>query len=115
MKVQATQLGYHDHRRRRPGDVFVLRPIKAADGKIITPEQQFSKNWMKKVDPSTPEFSQPKPEIRPGNMDAVIESQPQHKSIEQHQAEAALAASKADNPETEAPTGQASSGDEDLI
>lgn len=119
MKVEATQLGYHDHRRRRPGDIFVLRPIKKANGEIITPEQQFSKNWMKKViDPSVKEVNTPKIPIAPGNLDAVRErEQPQHKSIEQHQAEAAAAKQEEKAPEEESVTtgGPASSGDEDLI
>lgn len=110
MKVQATQLGYHDHRRRRPGDVFVLRPIKKTDGTIITAEQQFSKTWMEKVNDSTPEISRPKTIIAPGTLSEVEErNQAKHKTIEQHQSEAAAANS--DNQ----PQAQASSGDEDLI
>lgn len=115
MKVTATQVGFHDHRRRYPGDIFVLRSYKKADGTIITPEQQFSKNWMKKVDPSVPEVSNPKTPIMPSTLHEVeARNQAKHKTIEQHQAEAAAAAN-ADKPETESPTGQSSSGDEDLI
>lgn len=59
MKVQAMQLGYYQHKRRREGDVFTLVPIKSKqrDPKtgemkeiVITPEQQFSKKWMKNLD-----------------------------------------------------------------
>lgn len=114
MKVKATQLGYHDHRRRRPGDVFVLRPIEKADGKIITPEQQFSKKWMEKVGESVPELNQKKPEIRPGNIDAVHDSQPKHSSLAQIQAESA--GSQKDASEEKAPAlASQSSGDQDLI
>lgn len=43
VKVQATDMGYYDHVRRRPGDVFV---IDAAD---------FSPKWMVRVEATTPE------------------------------------------------------------
>jgi hypothetical protein len=69
MKVRAIRLGYYAHKRRPEGSVFILeplkriRPVKDSDGKptgemkeiVISPEQQFSKNWMEKVDPETPE------------------------------------------------------------
>jgi len=44
IRVRATQLGYYDHVRRRPGDVFTIRS-----------EQEFASVWMEKVDPRTPE------------------------------------------------------------
>lgn len=58
MKVRATQKGYYDLIRRYPGDEFQLREIKGLkedkDGNRVpytwTPEQQFSKKWMEKVD-----------------------------------------------------------------
>ena len=37
--VEATALGYYDHIRRRPGDVFAIR------------KRDFSKRWMKKAHP----------------------------------------------------------------
>lgn len=43
LKVRATQLGYYDHVRRRPGDVFVVDA------------SQFSAKWMETVDGATPE------------------------------------------------------------
>ena len=43
LTVQATQLGYYDHTRRRTGDVF----------KIAAPED-FSKRWMRRVADNTP-------------------------------------------------------------
>jgi hypothetical protein len=43
-KVTATQLGYYDHVRRRPGDVFT-----------IAGERLFSERWMERVDPRTPD------------------------------------------------------------
>lgn len=42
IKVQAIELGYYDHKRRREGDVFV-----------IACEEDFSQRWMRKVDPRT--------------------------------------------------------------
>lgn len=44
IKVVATALGYYDHVRRRPGDVFT-----------IAGERLFSERWMERVDPRTPE------------------------------------------------------------
>ena len=44
IKVRATEMGYYDHGRRRPGDVFYL-----AD------QTHFSQKWMELVDASTPE------------------------------------------------------------
>jgi hypothetical protein len=44
IKVEATKMGYYDHIRRRPGDVF-----------RIAKEEDFSDNWMRRVDERTPE------------------------------------------------------------
>lgn len=71
MKVRATQLGYYDHRRRKPGEVFELIEVKGftKDPKTekvspltLSPEQQFSENWMEKVDESTPVGQAPETE-----------------------------------------------------
>ena len=52
MKVRAKMMGYYLHKRRREGVVFDLVTVKKKhkDGKIevITPEKQFSENWMEK-------------------------------------------------------------------
>jgi hypothetical protein len=54
MKVQATQLGYYQHKRRREGEIFDLVEIKGVDKEknpiTISPEAQFSKKWMKALD-----------------------------------------------------------------
>lgn len=54
MKVQATKLGYYLHKRRREGETFDLVEIKGLDKDnnpiVISPEQQFSKKWMKALD-----------------------------------------------------------------
>jgi hypothetical protein len=44
IRVEATRLGYYDHVRRRPGDVFTI--AQASD---------FSRKWMRRVDADTPE------------------------------------------------------------
>jgi hypothetical protein len=44
VKVQAVAMGYYDHTRRRPGDVFTIRNAK-----------HFSKRWMRRVPDDTPE------------------------------------------------------------
>lgn len=73
MKVRALRTGYYEHLRRRGddvmgegnGDVFELiqREITLVDTKtqvrtgtrILSPEDQFSENWMVKVEDDTPE------------------------------------------------------------
>ncbi len=58
MRVRAKELGYYGHKRRHPGQEFILEPIKRVrsdkDGKpreiTISPEQQFSDRWMERVD-----------------------------------------------------------------
>lgn len=63
MKVIATALGFYDHKRRREGEVFNLKPVLkrvlGKDGKPVlengrfkyevvkTAEAQFSEKWMK--------------------------------------------------------------------
>jgi len=68
MKVKAKDTGekyagYYGHRRRVPGEVFNLEPIKRLrkDNKTglmreitITEEQQFSERWMERVDAPVP-------------------------------------------------------------
>lgn len=71
IKVRALKLGYYDDKRRRVGDVFLIRaPYKtvAVDqetGKAVEDEKtgkakvitvdEFSRRWMEKVPKSTPE------------------------------------------------------------
>lgn len=59
MKVIATQLGYYGIKRRREGDEFELVPVTGLvkdpktdelTKRVITPEEQFSPKWMKKVE-----------------------------------------------------------------
>jgi hypothetical protein len=68
MKVRAKDTGekysgYYGHRRRKPGEVFELEPIKRLrkDNKTglmreitITEEQQFSDRWMERIDGPAP-------------------------------------------------------------
>jgi hypothetical protein len=63
LKVRATQTGYYDHIRRRPGDVFLIdaTPLEAdvkVGGKVTRKKGDiaaFSDRWMEVVDPRTPE------------------------------------------------------------
>lgn len=58
MKVKALKLGYYSHQRRRIDEEFILKPIKGlmrddkgrATPKTFTPEEQFSKAWMERVE-----------------------------------------------------------------
>jgi hypothetical protein len=73
MKVRATALGYYGNKRRRPGEVFILKPFKRTIKKFnketkkwditildVDAKMQFSENWMElaedaaKVIPSKP-------------------------------------------------------------
>jgi hypothetical protein len=75
LRVRATRLGYYDHKRRREGDVFTLRPVVGKKlekttpggvGKLVphtfTVEEQFSEYWMEVVASSTPEHTTSAPE-----------------------------------------------------
>lgn len=44
VKVRALRMGFYDHKRRRVGDVFALKETK-----------HFSRKWMVRVDPETPD------------------------------------------------------------
>lgn len=50
LKVQATQTGYYDDIRRRPGEVFTIH----GDGAGGTAEDAFSSRWMNRVADDTP-------------------------------------------------------------
>ena len=62
MKVKATKMGYYNNQRKRTDEEFDLVPIKRKiNGKdvVITPEQQFSKEWMEKVEKDKPKTISP--------------------------------------------------------
>lgn len=63
MKVRATAIGYFGNRRIKPGQVFEIKELKVKKQIIdpktkvkgekvitITAEEQFSDNWMEKLD-----------------------------------------------------------------
>lgn len=56
MLVEATRTGYYNLKRVYAGTIFELKTVRGKDklGKPITlkPEDQFSHQWMKKVDES---------------------------------------------------------------
>lgn len=64
IKVQATQMGYYDHIRRRPGDIFTIsgetleEDVKSSDGKKVLRKAgtvaAFSEKWMRRVAGNTP-------------------------------------------------------------
>ncbi len=66
MLVRAKRLGYYDLKRRHPGDVFNLRPIKSkttdALGRpkvdVIPVEKQFTNVWMERVDQVGDEYEE---------------------------------------------------------
>lgn len=69
IKVQATQMGYFDHIRRRAGDVFTIPGDTYEEDQVVTDAttgrdrtmhragevQAFSTRWMRRVSGSTPE------------------------------------------------------------
>ena len=54
MRVKATRTGYYNHKRMKPGQVFVLVPQKGIDKDrkpiVVSPEKQFSAQWMEMID-----------------------------------------------------------------
>ena len=84
MKVRALGasdmwVGFYNHVRRRGGDVFTLIPQEGLDKdgkpKTITPDQQFSKRWMERVDDLTPE-------TRPIHFNQIGAGQPKSVTID---------------------------------
>ena len=57
IKVRATKMGYYDDKRRRTGDVFLIRAPYAGedDAGIPITINEFSKKWMERVAGDTPE------------------------------------------------------------
>lgn len=49
MLVQAIQMGYYGHLRRKPGAKFELKPVKGKSGLVVPAEAQFSSLWMRKL------------------------------------------------------------------
>lgn|SRR5215510_13744708 len=65
-KVRAIEIGYYDHARRRPGDVF-----------LIAKPEDFSERWMEYVDADTPErISTANQEIRRKNVETAVARMP---------------------------------------
>lgn len=73
MRVMATRPGFYAGQYRYVGDVFTLVPYetKGKDKKkvIISVDQIFSDNWMKKMDANKPVTSTEPKELQPlGNL-----------------------------------------------
>lgn len=86
--VKATGLGYYDHRRRREGDVFTLKPYQTRDGKVVSAKQQFSKNWMEIVPDETPEKISVMTKVSPSNLEQhQTQNLPRHTNPDMHQTE----------------------------
>lgn len=72
MKVRATRMGYFNNQRKREGEVFIILPKSAVVNSkkvVITPEAQFSENWMEKVAKPAPAevFAPDAPSETPGS------------------------------------------------
>lgn len=92
IKVEATQLGYYEHKRRREGDVFVLVTRKDRYGNTMTAKSQFSKKWMKVVSQDTPEKVSTMLKVTPGNLQEHLDkNMPVHQTPEQVRYEASQA------------------------
>ncbi len=89
MKVKATAMGYYNHKRRRPGDVFLLKAFKRKISSVdqatktknvkeilCTPEMQFSEDWMERVDDKA-KIVTVKPQKQFGNSMKSAEAQPE--------------------------------------
>lgn len=89
IKVQATQLGYYEHKRRREGDVFLLVERKDRYGNVMSAKSQFSKKWMELADPAAPESVSTMLKVTPGNIqDHLDKNMPIHPAPEQVRFEA---------------------------
>jgi hypothetical protein len=64
MKVEAIRLGYYDMKRRRPGQVFVLKS-----------EKEFSKEWMAAVDGNGPKAKKLEPKQKPKVAESVADTE----------------------------------------
>lgn len=51
VRVRALMIGYYDHARRRPGDVFTIDGTTDKDGNVLA----FSDRWMERVSNREPE------------------------------------------------------------
>lgn len=105
IRVRATRLGYYQHVRRRPTDVFDLVPrIGMVDEPIMDPktkepkvdrddrilthrvkrlltaEQQFSDRWMERVDDDTPEKVTTSGEVIKARHDEIVTAKFGHKA-----------------------------------
>lgn len=63
MKVRAKRMGYYEHKRIKPGQEFVLVTRKGLDRDkkpiTLTPEKQFTDEWMEKVEAVVEDDSAP--------------------------------------------------------
>lgn len=68
MKVRAVRLGYYNHKRYRPGAVFVLKD-----------EKLFSSKWMEKVEDESPKRGKgkgkPEPEVEADELEGADDSE----------------------------------------
>lgn len=90
-------VGYFGNRRIREGQVFEIVPLKDKEGKIISPEQQFSKKWMERLDGAR-KTVQPKLEETSGEPDGFAgdPTQPGSESIPTAESIAANSGSNSD-------------------
>ena len=126
MKVRATALGYYGHKRRRPGEVFILKPFKRKittfnketkrnDVKIIdvSADMQFSENWMERADssakviPSKPQkqfgkaFVNPEDQPSPGPARASHEPLSDEESLARDKEEESLSRDEEEEQDSE--------------
>jgi len=64
-------VGYYGNRKIREGKIFELKPYKKSDGKTVSAEEQFSKNWMEKVSPIEKKVE---PIIEPSDIEEPVNS-----------------------------------------
>ena len=72
-------MGYYNHKRVKPGQVFVLVPQKGIgkDKKpfVIPPEKQFSDKWMEKVEADGSDEMEVVPKAKGKKMAKVVDEQ----------------------------------------
>lgn len=63
MQVRATKLGYYDLKRKKEGEVFVIKS-----------EKHFSKEWMEPVDGQAPKVKQKEQKQKPKVTESVADA-----------------------------------------
>lgn len=74
--VRASSMGYYNHKRRKPGAVFIISGETYKDGQLKGQLKDFSDKWMEKVEKDTPSAPAPTAEEEARNPTALSSPTP---------------------------------------